>query len=141
MKTSSDHVSNLSELYQQWHDTKGGSVDAWMEILADEIDFKSLAMGHEDGAKFTAPRIGKKAVQGYFEELLEDWKMISFTVDDFIADGNKICVLCSTAWVNKATGKKVETPKVDLWEFKDRKAISFFEFYDTAALLEGANPG
>ncbi len=138
MSSTTENIETLKRCYTRWHDTKGGSVGDWMDILADEIDFRSLAMGRTETSAFTVPRSSKADVEGYFEGLLGQWSMIHYTVDDYVADGDKVCVIGSTAWTNKATGKTVDTPKVDVWRFKDGKAVGFFEFYDTAALMEAA---
>ena len=45
----------------------------------------------------------------------------------------------STAWRNKATGKVCETPKVDVWRFRDGKAVEYCEYYDTAKMLQAAS--
>ena len=44
----------------------------------------------------------------------------------------------STAWINKKTGKKAETPKVDFWRFRDGKAVEFYEYFDTACVAAAA---
>lgn len=128
----------LADCYSQWHATKGGNIDQWLEIMDDAIDFRSLAMGRDASGAFTAPCNCKNDVRGYFEGLTNDWSMVHYTVDRFIADGDDVAMVGSTAWTNKRTGKTVETPKVDVWKFKDGKAVSFYEYYDTAALFAGA---
>jgi ketosteroid isomerase-like protein len=47
-----------------------------------------------------------------------------------------VIALGSTAWTNKTTGKRVESLKSDVWKFRDGKAVSFLEFYDSFALIE-----
>ena len=138
MSEQDQNTELLKRYYAKWHETKGGSVDDWMEILADDIDFRSLAMGRAETAAFTAPCCTKADVKGYFDGLLGEWDMIHYTVDQYVAQGDTVCAIGSTAWTNKATGKSVETPKVDVWRFKDGKAVAFFEYYDTAALMAGA---
>jgi ketosteroid isomerase-like protein len=46
--------------------------------------------------------------------------------------------VCS--WTHKGTGKTCETPKVDIWRFRDGKAIEFYELFDTAAAFAAATP-
>ena len=129
------HSEILKRYYDRWHDSKGGSADEWMEVLADNVDFRSLAMGRETGADFTVPRVSKGEVKGYFEGLASQWTMIHYTVDQFIEQDGRVCAIGSTAWTNNNTGKTVETPKVDVWRFEDGKAVAFFEYYDTAAMF------
>lgn len=61
-------------------------------------------------------------------------------VDEYVAEGDRVCALIRTSWTNKTTGKIIETPKVDFWRFGGDKAIAFYEYYDTAAIFEGATP-
>lgn len=131
-------VDILKRCYARWDETKGGCVDEWMDILADKIDFRSLAMGRP-AAEFTGPRMSKEDVRGYFDGLCNGWAMDYYRIDHFVADGDMVCAVGSTAWTNKATGKKVDTQKVDFFRFKDGKVVSFFEYYDTAALIEAAS--
>lgn len=130
----------LQRCYDRWHETKGGSIDEWMAIIADTIAFRSLAMGGVDTLRFTAPKMTRAEVEDYFRGLVGNWSIIYFTVDHYVAEGDKVCAVGNTAWRNKQTGKTLETPKVDFWQFRDGKAISFFEYYDTAGLLKAATP-
>ncbi|MGI9407787.1 MAG: nuclear transport factor 2 family protein [Hyphomicrobiaceae bacterium] len=139
MSDAEKNTETLKRCYARWHESKGDSVEDWMEILDDQVDFRSLAMGSGSGAEFTSPLSSKTAVKGYFDGLLEQWQMIHYTVDDYVAEGDMVCAIGSTAWTHKGTGKTVDTPKVDVWRFRDGKAVAFFEFYDTAALFAGAS--
>jgi ketosteroid isomerase-like protein len=42
----------------------------------------------------------------------------------------------STAWRNKKAGKVCETRKVDVWRFRDGRAIEFYEYFDTTKLIQ-----
>lgn len=140
MPSGRSNSETLKACYAKWHESKGGSLDDWMAILDDEIDFRSLAMGEPENIGFTAPCKCPKEVRGYLEGLVNEWDMVHYTVDEMVEQGDTICVIGSTAWTNKATGKTMETPKVDVWRFRDGRACGFFEYYDTAKLIEGATP-
>jgi len=43
MPDESSNVATLKDAYRRWHESKGGSVDHWMAICADDIKFGSLA--------------------------------------------------------------------------------------------------
>jgi len=137
MAAENPNVTILKKLYQDWHETKGQSVDSFMELMADTIAFSSLANGAQ-GAEFTKPCACPADVRGYFDGLLENWTMLHYRVDDYIADGDRVVAVGHTAWTNKATGKTCETPKVDVWSFSDGRITSFAEYYDTAALFAAA---
>jgi ketosteroid isomerase-like protein len=137
MGTSSDNVARLKSVYGQWHESKGASVQAWLDVMADDVRCYSLAAG-APSAEFTAPISSKKDFERYFKGLLDDWEMIHYTTDEFVAEGDRVAVLGSTAWRNRKTGRAVDTAKADFWTFRDGRVVEFHELYDTAALLAGA---
>ncbi|MEM1049741.1 MAG: nuclear transport factor 2 family protein [Pseudomonadota bacterium] len=128
----------LKEAYRQWHESKGGSVDVWMDCMADHIRFSSLANGTK-GAEFTAPVQSKSDLKTYFEGLQNDFEMIHYTVDRFIAEGDSVVAIGSTSWRSKKTGKVVESPKCDVVRFENGKIVAFSEFYDTAMMIDAVS--
>jgi ketosteroid isomerase-like protein len=139
----SDAAANkaiLESAYRRWHETRGQCIEELLHIYDDNVRFGSLAQGAAPAA-FTMERTCKEEMRGYFDGLLAAWNMLHYTVHDMIAEGDRVAVVCSTAWTNKATGKTVETPKVDVWRFKDGRAVEFYEYYDTAKLFAAATPG
>lgn len=139
MGSPSDNVAKLKNAYRQWHESKGGSVKAWLDLMTDDVRCYSLA-GGAPGAEFTAAVSSKKDFERYFKDLLADWEMIHYTTDDFVAEGERVAVRGSTAWRNRKTGRAVDTPKADFWTFRDGKVVEFHELYDTAALIAAAKP-
>ena len=55
----------LAREYTRWHESKGGSVESWMEIVDNDIRFGSLAEGMP-AATFTARVNGKHELKRYF---------------------------------------------------------------------------
>src|SRR5256885_8182246 len=137
MGNEARNVEILKDAYARWHDTKGGSADHWLGLVAEDIRFGSLAQG-PPVAKFATNYSSREALRGYFDGLLADWEMIHYTVDEFVAQGDAVFMRGSTAWRNKRTRKVVDTPKVDFWRFRDGKAVEFYEYYDTAGLIAAA---
>ena len=137
-----DEQSNteiLQTAYAKWHDTKGGSVDHWLSILSDNVDFRSLADG-EGGLNFTKTVESRADMERYFAGLTTDMEMIHYTVDQYIAQDDRVVAMGTTSWRVKATGKTFTTPKVDVVRFKDGQIISFFEYYDTAKIVAATMP-
>jgi ketosteroid isomerase-like protein len=140
MTTASEAARNkeiLAREYKRWHESKGGSVASWMEIVAEDIRFGSQAEGRPE-VTFTAPVNSKQELKRYFDGLLEGWTMIHYTVDHLIAEGDRVAAVGSTAWRNKRTGKVCDTPKVDVWRFRDGRAVEFYEYFDTAKMIQAA---
>jgi uncharacterized protein len=138
MGNEAANVELLRAAYADWGNSKGQSVDHWMGLLSDEIRFGSLAQG-APLMTFTAPRSTREQVRGYVQGLLNDWEMLRYTVDEFVAQGDAVVMRGSCAWRHKRTGKAVDTPKLDFWRFKDGKAVEFFEYFDTARAMAAAS--
>jgi ketosteroid isomerase-like protein len=133
------NVAALRHAYHRWNETRGGSLDTWMELIDEPFRLISMA-GGRPGAEFTCEGCCKDDVGRYLGGLTGQWEMEYFRVDRYLADGDTVVAIGSTAWTNKATGKRMETLKADVWEFRDGKAVSFTEFYDSAGVLEAAMP-
>ncbi|MCB9948067.1 MAG: nuclear transport factor 2 family protein [Rhodospirillaceae bacterium] len=137
MSEDDRNVAVLQESYTLWNSDKAAGFDYWMQLLADDVTFRSLA-GGRPGVEFTRDCNRKADVARYFEGLTADWEMVHYTPVDFIAQGGRVAVRGRTAWKNRRSGKTVSTPKADFFRFRDGKIVEFFEFYDTAAMLAAA---
>ena len=135
----STNVGILKEAFEKWNDSEGTSIDHWLGIMADDVCFQSLGNG-EPGMEFTCPRSSKAAVEEYLHGLTAQLTMIHYTVKEYIAKGDRVIAIGTTAWVNKATGREFETPKVDVVRFRDGKIVDFLEMYDTAKVLDVSKP-
>ena len=128
------NVELLKASYKRWHDSKGGSVEHWLGFVSEDVRFGSIAGGAEP-LGFTGPRSNREAVRSYFDGLLAEFEMIHYTVHDYVAQGDMVFVRCTTSWKNRKTGKTFETPKADFWRLRDGKIVEFYEYYDTASVV------
>src|ERR1700741_3658777 len=113
-----DNARKLEQAFVTWHVTKGRSTDIWLDLMAEDVRFHSLA-GGAPGAEFTVECRSRADFVRYLEGLTKDC----------------VVMLGSTAWRNKRTRKVVDTPKADLVTFRDGRIVDFAEFYDTAKLF------
>lgn len=125
------NVDRLEQAYARWNDSRGGSVDYWMTLVDDNIQFGSLAE-RAPQMQFAGSYSSGVALKAYFDGLLAEWEMIHYTVDEFVAEGEVVVMRGHCAWRHRRTGKEVATPKLDFWRFRDGKAIEFYEYFDTA---------
>ena len=133
-------IDKLRAAYAEWHRSKGGNIAPWVDLMADCIDFRSLANGHM-GVPWTTTCCTPAEVLGYLDGLTSTFEMDYFKVDQYVCQGDTIVVIGSTAWHHKGTGKRAETPKVDVWRFdKNGKAVAFHEYYDTANIIQATVP-
>ncbi len=138
MESAAENTALLREAYALWHDSKGGSIDHWMGLIAENVSFGSVAGGAVSALPFATQYDNRRALHGYFESLLRDWQMIYFNAQEFVAQGEAVVMRGSTAWRNRNTGKVFATPKLDFWRFRHGKAIEFFEYFDTAGAAQAA---
>ncbi len=132
-----ENVKILREAYQLWNESKAASVANWMSMVADDVQWRSLADGAA-GMEFSKACCSKDEVAMYFEKLGREWEMIHYTVDKFIAQGDRVVMVGSCGFKHRRTGKMVETPKADIIRMKDSKIVEFFEFYDTEKAIAAA---
>ena len=132
MTYTQDYVNTLRHAYQLWNDTKGGSVQTWLGLFADDMVIRSL--GEENPRlDFAKSRQGKSEAQQYFAELGSSWELVYFNPEDFIAQDDRVVVLSRVAFKSRITGKVAQSPKADIFRFRDGKIVEFLEFFDTAA--------
>src|SRR5262249_18602389 len=89
---------------------------------------------------FTKENNGKAEVVRYFAGLAADWEMIHFTATEFIAQGDRVVVLSTMEFRHRTTGKVIESPKADVFRFRDGLIAECFEFFDTAKAPAATRP-
>ena len=139
MGNENSNVAALKDAYRQWHETRGGSAAHWLALMTDDVKFRSLT----DGAKtmeFTRMSNCKDDVKRYFTGLTGDWEMVFYTIDEYIAQGDRVVALGRCSFKHRKTGKILETPKADFHKFRGDKICEFFEFFDTAKAIAAATP-
>jgi ketosteroid isomerase-like protein len=47
-------------------------------------------------------------------------------------------VVAECSFRHRRTGKSFMSPKVDIWDFRRGKVVSFFEYFDTASAIRSA---
>ena len=134
-----DNVGKLRRAYQLWHDTRGGSAQHWLDLMAADVTMRAITDGAH-GMAFTKANHGKAEAEQYFAGLAADWEMIHFTPTEFIAQGDRVVVLSTVAFRYRKTGKVVESPKADVFRFRDGQIVECFEFFDTARAFAATHP-
>ena len=84
MSQEAQNVAILKQAYADWTASKGTSGDRWAAIFADNFKFGSIAQGGHGAAYLTAYQ-SRDALASYFDGLTQDWEMIEYTTDHFIA--------------------------------------------------------
>ena len=127
-------ADRLREAYAIWSESKGTATDQWLELFADQLEMRSV-LSPDLPDDLAAVRFSKAGAIEYFETLARDWEMIAFDCDRFVDGGDEVVMVGRCAWRNRATGKIVDTPKVDVWRFQNGKAVDFMEMFDSLAFM------
>jgi len=133
------NVAVLKEAYRLWHETKGGSVDHWMDICADELTFGSLGQGVK-AAPYMTLYDNKNKLGEYFHGLAREWEMIEFRTEHFVAQVDRVVMLGRCSWRCRRSNRTVWSPKADSFRMANGKIIEFFEYFDTAAMRDALQP-
>ncbi len=134
-ETEAANIEKLRAAYQGWNDSKGDP-QSWEDLLDDDFEYHSLGAGRE-GLEFTRDYASKKALfLEFFDGLRKDWSMEFYRIDDYFAKGDQVVAIGHTKWHHRRTGKPIDTPKADIWTFRDGKAVAFMEFMDTAMMAD-----
>lgn len=123
-------VESLRHAYAQWEATRGASGELFVALMADDVVMRSIlnppelhAMGQE--------RAGKEHARDYLDSLALNLEMLAFPTQEIVAQGDTIVWIGSCRWRDPRSGREAETPKADIWRFRDGKAVSVLEMFDT----------
>ena len=132
--TDNPHLPVLEQAYRNWNETKGGSFEEILDLFDDEVEMRSV-LSPDIPHEISGTHRTKAEAINYFAGLARDWEMLAYDVDRFIADGDDIVMVGRCAWRNRATGKVVDTPKVDIWHFENGKITRFLEMFDSLGFV------
>ncbi len=79
-------LEKLKAAVRAWDDTKGKSIDTWLDLMADHVDWRSLADGVQ-AVPWTKTRKTRSEVQGYLVGLTSAFAMDHYTVEQYVCDG------------------------------------------------------
>jgi hypothetical protein len=130
MTDSARNKAIVQGIYQSYTASQGAARDAIYDAMADDLSWRS--MGPDTHLHFCKDGTGKQAIENYFDRLYQDWEMLNFDVQDYVAEGAKVVVLSDVKFRNLKNGNIFQSPKADVWTFDDAgKLVDFVEFYDS----------
>jgi ketosteroid isomerase-like protein len=131
-------LDQLKSAYDNWRRTKGGNLDEVLNLFDDRIEMHSVL---EPGVKHELARVqtSREDTKAYFRELLDNWEMIDFPTEKVLADGDTVVWIGRCHWRNRKDGNVLDTPKIDVWTFRNGKAVRFFEMFDSLGFARAAS--
>jgi ketosteroid isomerase-like protein len=128
--TDNPNLARLRGAYERWSESKGANVAEILDMFDESVEMHSALSADVPDAVAGVHRSRQEA-EDYFTGLLGDWDMVSYEVDRFIDGGDEIVMVGRCAWRNKATGRVVDSPKIDIHTFSNGKVVRFQESFDT----------
>lgn len=131
-------LDQLKSAYENWRATKGGNLDEVLNLFDDQIEMHSVLepnVQHE----LARVQVSREDTRKYFSELLDNWQMIDFPTEKILADGDTVVWIGRCHWRNKHDGNELDTPKIDVWKFRNGKAVRFFEMFDSLGFAKAAS--
>ena len=133
-------ADRIAEAYRIWSESRGTVSDHWIDLLHDNIQMRSV-LSEEVPDDIAGSRYSHVGVRQYFQSIARDWEMLEFDVERIVDGGDDVVMVGRCAWRNRATGKVIDTPKVDVWRFADGNAVSFLEMFDSLGFLNATPMG
>ena len=137
---NSKNLQNLKAAYAQWGKSKTtGNIKPLQDLMAD--DFKIGSVDEKSpGMTFAVDRNSKGEAVKYLNAIFDQWEMLHFTPETFVEQDDRIAMFGKCKYRHKKTGKEVECAISNLWEFKDGKAVSLIDLFDSAKAAAAATP-
>jgi ketosteroid isomerase-like protein len=130
-------VDRLADAYRSWRDSKGMTPDLFLDLMAERVEMRSVlepAIAND----LAANRMSHGEAREYFAVLLRDWEMLDFPQEKIVAEGDTVVWIGRCAWRHRQTGEEIDTPKVDIWTFRDGRAVSVLEMFDSLGFVRTA---
>jgi ketosteroid isomerase-like protein len=123
-------VELLAQAYARWEESKGADAEPFLALMAEDVSLKT-ALNPPELHPLAQERIGLEYARDYLTSLALNLEMVSFPTERIVAEGDTLVWIGSCCWRNRRTGGEAFTPKVDVWRFRDGKAVSVLEMFDT----------
>lgn len=114
---------NLELIQSGYEAFARGDVGAVLGILSEDIDWNVTEVLPQGGHVS-----GKDEVGGFFERLASIWPDLSLEIEDFVASGDRVCVIGKAT--GTANGNQTGYGFVHAWTVRDGAAVRFAEYAD-----------
>jgi ketosteroid isomerase-like protein len=123
--------------YQHWEESLGSDPEPFFALVSEDFAMASV-LNPPDLHELARDRSGLDRVRDYFAALDAEWEMIDFPTEQVVEQGDTVVWIGRCTWRNRHTGVVATTPKVDIWTFREGRAVRMFEMFDTLAFARGA---
>lgn len=130
MREAEPPVDRLAHAYRRWHETRGASAALFLELMDESISMRTL-LNPPELHPMAQERIGLAHARDYLDSLVLNLEMLAFPTEEIVAQGNTVVWIGRCHWRDPRNGRESDTAKVDIWRFRDGKAVSVMEMFDT----------
>ena len=123
--------------YEHWEASLGRDPEPFFALIAEDFVMASV-LEPPELHELACDHCGPDHMRQYFAALDADWEMIDFPTEQVVEQGDTVVWIGRCTWRNRHTGTVATTPKVDIWTFRDGRAVRMFEMFDTLAFARGA---
>ncbi len=129
MPDTPSNADRIRAAYAHWQETLGQDAEPFFALMDERVEMGSV-LGPSDLDALAEDHRGLAGVRAYFDALAANWggEMIDFPTERVVED--RATRWCGSAAAAGATGTPhvvVSTPKVDIWTFREGRAVQFFE--------------
>ena len=124
---------NIELTRQAYEAYKRGDTQQLLALLDDQVEWD---LPETPGVPFTGKRRGRESVAEVFRMQQQLLEVRECTVNEFIAQGDRVVVLGHGAWTVKNTGQDFESDWVDVFTIKDGRIAAYRDFLDTGAAVK-----
>jgi len=130
MSDTQTQAEQVRRAYARWDESKGADADGFLDLLADDVVMRT-ALDPPELHPLAQDRVGIEHARDYLVSLALNLQMIAFPTEEVVAQGDTVVWIGSCHWRDAKSGKEANTPKVDIWHFRNGKAVSVMEMFDT----------
>ena len=146
MNDTPSNGERIRAAYAQWEQSLGSDPEPFLALVAEDFEMSSV-LDPPHLHELARNHYGLDRVREYFAALDADWEMIDFPTERVVEQDDTVVWIGRCTWRHRHTGQLATTPKVDIWTFRDGRAVRMFEMFDklafvrAAASIEAAMPG
>lgn len=137
MTEASSSAELIRAAYAHWEASLGHDPEPFFALVAEDFEMASV-LDPPEIHELACDHCGLDRVRDYFAALDADWEMVAFPTEQVVEQGDTVVWIGRCTWRNRHTGLVASTPKVDIWTFRDGRAVRMFEMYDTLAFARAA---
>ena len=137
MTSTVSNGERVRAAYEHWEQSRGGDPEPFLALVGEDFTMASV-LDPPDLHELARDHVGLDRVRDYFAALDADWEMIDFPTEQVVEQGDTVVWIGRCSWRNRHTGAVAATPKVDIWTFRDGRAVRMFVMFDTLAFVRGA---